>query len=141
MYININSLSTNAGAVIVIDPIPGTTNQYANIILNVAGTGSTPITMNGNSNINNYSLNPATFQILYAGTDQVTLNGGAAAAALLYAPNATVKFAGNSDFYGAVIANQITDMGGAAIHYDRRLQSEFYGLGNYMLSSFNWQKY
>jgi len=141
VYININSLSTNAGAVIVIDPIPGTTNQYANIILNVAGTGSTPITMNGNSNINNYSLNPATFQILYAGTDQVTLNGGAAAAALLYAPNATVKFAGNSDFYGAVIANQITDMGGAAIHYDRRLQSEFYGLGNYMLSSFNWQKY
>jgi hypothetical protein len=142
VYININSLSTNAGAVIYIDPIPGTTNQYANIILDVAGSGSSaPIDMNGNSNINNYSLNPATFQILYAGTGQVTLNGGAAAAALLYAPNAAVKFAGNSDFYGAVIANHITDMGGAAIHYDRRLQSEFYGLGNYMLSAFNWQKY
>jgi Tfp pilus assembly protein PilX len=142
VYININTLTTNAGAVIVIDPIPGTTNQYANIILNVAGTGSTnPIDMNGNSNINNYSLNPSTFQILYAGTQNLTLNGGSESAALLYAPNASMKFAGNSDFYGAVIANKITDMGGASVHYDRRLQNQYYTPGQYMLSAFNWQKY
>ena len=141
VYININSLTTNAGAVIVIDPIPGTT-QYANIILNVAGTGSSsPVDMSGSSNINNYSLNPSAFQILYAGTGSLTLNGGSMGAALLYAPNASMKFAGNSDFYGAVIANKITDMGGAAVHYDRRLQNEYFTPGNYMLSAFNWQKY
>jgi Tfp pilus assembly protein PilX len=141
VYININSLTTNAGAVIVIDPIPGT-STYANIVLNVAGTGTTtPIQINGNSNINNYSLNPSTFQILYAGTNNVKVNGGAAGAALVYAPNSTLSFSGNADFYGAVVAKTITDMGGAAIHYDRRLQNEFFFPGNYMLSAFNWTKY
>lgn len=143
VYININSLATNAGAVIQVDPIPGT-NTYANIILNVAGGGSAssaPIVMNGNSNINNYSLVPSTLQILYAGTGDLTLNGGAAGAALLYAPNASVSFSGNADFYGAVVAQTIKDMGGAAIHYDRRLQNQFFIKGNYMLSAFNWSKY
>lgn len=148
VYININSLNTNGTPTIVIDPIPipGTvpmqfTNDYADIIVNVAGTGqATPVDMTGGT-LANYSLNPATFQIVYAGAGQITLNGNSKAAGLIYAPKASVKFAGGSDWYGAVIANLITDFGGAAIHYDRRLQVELFQPGNYVLSAFDWKKY
>ena len=68
------------------------------------------------------------------------MNGGNQTTALLYAPNATGKFSGNGTWNGAVILNQLTDMGGATINYDRRLQTEIYQVGNYMLSGFNWQK-
>jgi len=37
--------------------------------------------------------------------------------------NASVKFTGGGDWYGSVIAQYVTDLGGAAIHYDRHLQS------------------
>jgi len=60
---------------------------------------------------------------------------------LLYAPNASFKLNGGGNWYGAVIAGLITDLGGGAIHYDRELQKEFYSVGPYMLSTFNWQKY
>ncbi len=93
------------------------------------------------STLSNPTLVPADFQILYAGTNQVTLNGGSASASLLYAPNASFKLNGGGNLYGAVIANQITDLGGGAIHYDRHLQTQFYTPGNYMLSAFNWQKF
>jgi Type II secretory pathway, component PulK len=144
VYININTISTNGNSTITIDPIKcggTTTTTYPQIILNFAGAGSTtPIDLTGSS-LTNPTLNPAYFQMLYAGTGQVTLNGGSAAAGLLYAPNASFKLNGGGDWYGAVVAQQITDLGGGAIHYDRRLQKEFYQLGKYMLSSFNWQKY
>jgi hypothetical protein len=93
------------------------------------------------STLSNPSLVPGNFQILYGGTNQVTINGGSQTAELIYAPNAPFRLNGGGHLYGAVIANQITDLGGGAIHYDRRLQVQFYSAGNYMLSSFNWAKY
>jgi Tfp pilus assembly protein PilX len=145
VYININSISSNAGGVIDIDPIPpapGYTGppQYANIILNVAGANtSTPIDLSGGG-LTNLSLNPSAFQMVYAGTGQVTLLGGATSAAVVYAPNSTLKFGGNGDWYGAVITNELTDMGGASIHYDRRLKLELLIPGQYVLNSFSWSK-
>jgi len=56
------------------------------------------------------------------------------------APNASFSFGGGS-WYGAVIGQTLTDMGGAAIHYDRELQKTAYTVGNFMLSSFTWKKY
>jgi len=145
VYINMNSIQVTGNATITVDPIQcpsGTvTTKYPEIILNVAGSGVTaPIDLTG-STLTNPSLNPADFQLLYAGTGQVTLNGGSAAAGLLYAPNASFKLNGGGNWYGAVIAGLITDLGGGAIHYDRELQKEFYSVGPYMLSTFNWQKY
>jgi Tfp pilus assembly protein PilX len=139
VYINAYSLTSNGNGNIYIDPIPGTNPaQYAEIVVNVAPAGTIDLT--GGSTLNP-SLVPANFQVLYGGTNQVKVNGGAQNAMLIYAPNASFKLNGGADLYGAVIANQIADLGGGAIHYDRKLQKQFYSLGNYMLSSFNWQKY
>lgn len=139
VYINAYSLTANGNPNLYIDPIPGTSPpQYAQIVLNVAAAGTIDLT---GSSLSNPSLVPADFQILYAGTNQVTINGGSAAASLLYAPNAPFKLNGGGNLYGAVIANQIVDLGGGAIHYDRKLQVQFYSPGPFMLSAFNWQKY
>jgi Tfp pilus assembly protein PilX len=139
VYINADSITANGNPTLTIDPIPGTNPpQYAQIVLNVAPTGSIDLT---GSSLSNPSLVPADFQILYGGTSQVKINGGSQAAALIYAPNASFKLNGGGSLYGSVIANQVTDLGGGSIHYDRNLKVGFYQLGNYMLSSFNWQKY
>jgi Tfp pilus assembly protein PilX len=145
VYININTIKVTGNATITIDPIEcpqGTiTTNYPEVIVNFAGTGSTsPIDLTG-STLTNPTLNPAYFQMLYAGTGQVTLNGGSQAAGLLYAPNASFKLNGGGNWYGAVIAQKVTDLGGGAVHYDRELLKEFYSKGPYMLSAFNWQKY
>jgi Tfp pilus assembly protein PilX len=137
---NVNSVSFTGNATVQIDPVPGTNPpQYAPILLNFAGTGvSTPIDFTGGT-ITNPTLNSAMFQIQYAGTGNVVLNGGAAAAGVLYAPNASLKFTGGGDWYGAVISQYVTDLGGAAIHYDRHLQTEYFIPGPWVLSTFNWK--
>ena len=138
VYININSITTNGNPNIIIDPIPGTSPpQYAQIVLNVAPSGSIDLT---GSTLSNPTLVPADFQVLYGGTNLVKINGGTQTAMLLYAPNASFKLNGGGNLYGSVISSQVTDLGGGAIHYDRELQTEFYQLGSFMLSSFNWQK-
>ena len=112
------------------------------VIFNVTGNNvsGSVVDLTGNS-VQNPSLNPMNFQILYAGTGSISLKGNSQASGLLYAPNASFSFAGQSNWYGAVIGHNLTDMGGAAIHYDRRLQRQAYTVGNYMLSSFTWKKY
>lgn len=139
VYVNAYSLKASGNPNIYIDPIPGTSPpQYAQIVLNVAAAGTIDLT---GGSLSNPLLVPGNFQILYAGTNQVVINGGSAAATLVYAPNASFKLNGGGDLYGSVIANKVADLGGGAIHYDRRLKTQFYQLGNYMLSAFNWQKY
>ena len=120
------------------------------VILNVTGnsanlsssTCANPIDFSAQTTITNStgSWDPGTLQMIYEGTGNVNLAGGAQALGLVYAPNATVKFVGGSQWYGSVIANNITDMGGVAIHYDRKLQSEYFTRGNYMLHSFSWSR-
>jgi Tfp pilus assembly protein PilX len=133
---NINSLTESGGSTIIIDSGP--------VILNVAGNGinsnSKAVDLSGGS-VTNASLLPTNFQIMYAGTAKVALSGGGQASGLVYAPNSSLAFSGGSNWYGAVIGGIITDTGGTAIHYDRRLQNTAYTLGNYMLSSFTWKKY
>jgi Tfp pilus assembly protein PilX len=132
---NINSLSEqSAQSGIIIDSGP--------VILNVTGNNVSGAVVNltGNS-VQNPSLVPTNFQIMYAGTGTISLKGNSQASGLLYAPNASFSFAGQGSWYGAVVGAFMTDMGGAAIHYDRRLKNSNYILGNYMLSSFTWKKY
>jgi hypothetical protein len=143
VYIDAYSLTANGNPNIYIDPIAGTgvngiPAQYAQIVLNVAAAGTIDLT---GSTLSNPTLVPADFQILYGGTNQVTLNGGSQAAELLYAPNANFKLNGGGSLYGSVIANQVTDLGGGAIHYDLNLKTQFFTPGPFMLSAFNWQKF
>src|SRR5215471_13676623 len=119
VYINAYSISASGNPSITIDPIPGTSPaQYARVVLNVASAGSIDLT---GSTLSNPSLVPADFQVLYGGTNLVKINGGTQTAMVLYAPNASFKLNGGGDLYGSVIANTVVDLGGGAIHYDRKL--------------------
>jgi Tfp pilus assembly protein PilX len=129
----INSIKLSGNSAIVIDSGP--------VIFNVAGTSvATPVDLTGGS-LTNSTLIPTNFQIFYAGSGNITITGGSQAAGLVYAPNASVKSAGGTDWFGAVVANTITDTGGTSFHYDRHLQTSFYTVGNYMVNSFTWKKY
>jgi Tfp pilus assembly protein PilX len=133
---NINSLTENGGGTLYIDSGP--------VTFNLAGSGSTtPLDLTGGGLINTVSPNkfdPMNFQILYAGTGTIKLRGGASSVGLMYAPNATYSLSGGADWYGALIGSTLTDMGGASIHYDRRLSKEDFVPGNWMLESFTWKK-
>jgi hypothetical protein len=130
----VNSLSLASQVEIVLDG-PGP------VIFQIAGVGvATPLDMTGGS-LANATFNPTQLQFVYGGTGNVKLAGGATSAALLYAPQATVTITGNNDFYGAVVAGKVTDMGVAAIHYDRSLQNSATTAGNPMMDEFNWRSY
>jgi hypothetical protein len=71
----------------------------------------------------------------------IKLVGNSQAAAVVYAPNASFAFNGNnSAWYGAVIGNSMSDMGGVSIHYDRHLQNRSFIVGPWMLDAFTWKK-
>ena len=130
---NINSISESGQTELWVDSGP--------VVINVTGTGNaTPVQLTGGG-VSNSTLNPMNLQILYAGTGAISLKGGAQGSGLLYAPNASYSFGGNGDWYGAVVGASLTDMGGAAIHYDRRLASTAMMVGPYSLGSFSWKKY
>jgi Tfp pilus assembly protein PilX len=138
---NINSISeqgANTSVTLGADP---TTHLYGQVTLNVAGVNqTTPIDLTGNG-LQNPTLNPSDFQINYAGTGTIKIAGNSSSAAVVYAPNASVTLTGGSDFYGAILANTVTDAGGTAIHYDLNLNNTSFIVSNYMLGGFNWAKF
>jgi hypothetical protein len=132
---NVNSLSVSANS--TINVVKGT----GNVVVNVAGTGqTTPIDFEGTS-LSNPSYNPAEFQMEYAGTGNIVLNGNSTAAAMIYAPNAIGTLNGSDDFYGSIVTSKLTVTGSAHIYYDRHLTNSFFTTGNAMMSAFSWKKY
>jgi Tfp pilus assembly protein PilX len=128
---NVNSFTMAGGSTIVVDSGP--------VIFNVVGTGqATPITITGNGVINT-SFDPANLQFIYAGTNEIKLAGGDQTSAVVYAPNATASIKGGADLYGSIIVHELTETGGASIHYDRHLQVTRLKAGNYMMSAFTWK--
>ena len=133
----VNSLAFNGGATLTLDIDPAVVPAQQ-VVFQVAGQSSnTPIDFTGGA-IANETYDPSRFQIFYAGDKNVKLTGGAASAALVYAPNSSTSFGGGGNFYGAVVAGKITDMGGASIHYDRNLDKEALIAGNPTLGAFTW---
>jgi Tfp pilus assembly protein PilX len=138
---NFNTLTLSGMSQLIISATSGP------VILNIAGLDSSGNPLTGTvldltgGGIVNTSLVPSNFQVLYGGTGSIKLTGGASAAGLIYAPDAPYSFTGGGDWYGAIIGAQLTDMGGAHIHYDRQLQNSAYMLGNFTLGSFTWKKY
>jgi hypothetical protein len=137
----VNSIAFNGGASITVDVDPAVVPAQQ-VIFQVAGQGTvnTPIDFTGGT-IVNQTYDPSRFQIFYSGTRNVRLTGGASAAALVYAPNASTAFTGGGNFYGAVVSGVITDMGGSHIHYDRNLDREALTAGNPTLSAFTWRSF
>jgi hypothetical protein len=128
-----NSISLQGNSNLVVDSGP--------VILNITGTGqTTPIDLSGGT-ATNASYIPKKLQILYGGTGNVKIAGGAAASMMVFAPNSAVTLTGGSDLYGAVLGKTIDDGGGTSIHYDRDLPTEFFVAWNTMMSSFSWKKY
>jgi hypothetical protein len=138
----IDEYPCNSPCMSTIDPNVASLSTVTSVILNVTGNNVTGnvVDLTGNS-VQNPSLLPMNFQMLYAGTGTIALKGNSEASGLLYAPNASYSFGGNSDWYGAVIGGALTDMGGASIHYDRRLAANAFVVGPYTLGSFSWKKY
>jgi Tfp pilus assembly protein PilX len=143
---NINSLTMSGQGSIVITPLTGP------VILNVAGyatagtfeavpSRANPITLQGGSSMNVANYDPSLFQVTYAGTKSITLQGNSGAAGIVYAPKAIVTFGGTPDWYGAVIANTVSDFGSARVHYDRRLSTKAMTVGAWMINSFSWRKF
>jgi hypothetical protein len=133
----VNSITFNGAATIFID----SASPAERVIVQVAGKDTnTPIDFTGGT-ISNLTYDPARFQLFYGGDKAVKLVGGAASASLVYAPNAEASFTGSGDFYGAVVAGKIADMGGASIHYDRNLDKEGLTAGNPTMSAFTWRSF
>jgi hypothetical protein len=111
------------------------------VIFQVAGVDqSTPIYLAGNS-LSNPTYDPANLQFIYGGTGNVYVAGGSESAALVYAPQASVTLAGNSDFYGAVVGQQLNVPGSAKLYYDMNLSRTAQTSSNPIMSSFTWQTF
>jgi len=132
---NINSLSVATASRLVIDSGP--------VILNVAGTGvaGNAISFTTGATISNTGGHPGDLQIVYAGSQPVSLTGGASTYGVVYTPLAPLTISGGSEWFGSLIANTVTNAGGTTIHYDRALASNLLTYGNYHVSSFSWSKY
>src|SRR5262249_48005704 len=105
----------------------------------------TPVDLSGGT-IVNQSVNPSNLQIQYAGSGQINLTGNSnnqttAAAAVVYAPNASVSLTAGSDWFGSIVARTFDNPGGGALHFDRHLGSVFFTAGNWVLNSFTWKTY
>lgn len=137
---NINSISESGQSTVIIGPDP-ITNQYGQVTINVTGNNTNkPIDLTGGGT-SNPSYVAAYLTINYAGTGNIAITGGGAAAEVVNAPNSSVTITGNGDLYGSVIANNITDTGNGGINYDRGLSRNTYSVSNYMLDSFSWTKF
>jgi len=87
----------------------------------------------------NTSFKSTDLQIVYGGTGEIKLAGGDNTAAVVYAPKATSNITGGADLYGAIIVHELTEAGGASIHYDRHLQVSMFVADNYRMSAFTWK--
>ena len=150
--VNINSLAGSGD--IEIQANMGTTNANESVVLKVAGKNSdgtdmtTPFDLATMGWKQNATVNAANkydasaLQIVYGGTGTINMDGGnSQSAATIYAPNATFYLQGTQDLYGSILAKKIENGGNASLHYDRRLQHDFYVAGHPMAGTFTWKRY
>ncbi len=90
------------------------------ITINLTGTGcsSSPLTMNSHAVFNNTSQVASNFQVNYAGSGTITMEGGPQMFAVMNTPHAAVVLHGGADYYGTILAYTIDDSGGTNLHFD-----------------------
>lgn len=152
---NFNSIALHGGSEISVKA----TSSSEGVVVNVVGIDETntpidvPIDFSGGTyaavntcgtctpvaEISEYDA--SMLQFVYGGTGEIVMTGNSGAAATFYAPNAYFELVGTPDLYGSVLANQINVTGSGNIHYDRRLQSDFWVAGQPLATSFTWKRY
>jgi hypothetical protein len=134
----INSIKLTGNSKIIVDDGPAGPGA---VIFRVAGESeTTPIDLLGGTTVNT-SYDPTHLQFVYGGTGNTKFSGSSTSSQLVYAPNANASIGGGSHFYGAIVSHKISDMGGTAIHYDRRLQRQAFTKGNPTLTTFSWSSF
>jgi Tfp pilus assembly protein PilX len=140
---NVNSFLLGSNATLSMSDGAPPTTLPTYLTMNIAGNslGSTePLDLSGGGTVNP-SFDPSRLQITYAGTGDLVLVGNNTVAATIYAPNAAAKTTGSGNLYGSILSSTFEDTGGASIHYDSSLMTQFKTLGNFVLTSFSWKKY
>lgn len=64
------------------------------------------------------STNPPDITFWYSGTDAAKFTGGSSAYLQVYAPNAEVQVAGETEYHGSFIGKTLTVGGGAMVHFN-----------------------
>ncbi len=145
---DVNSISLNGGSSIGISATSPTQNALVNVVgkdntgmdipMPIDFVGGTFAAVTRCATCSNFDA--SMLQFIYGGTGEVRLTGNSGAAATFYAPNAQVQFSGMADLYGSILGKRINNIGSANIHYDRRLQHDFYIAGLPMASTFSWKR-
>jgi Tfp pilus assembly protein PilX len=147
--INFNSISLSGGSSIgiaatsssqgAIVGIVGKNPNGTTIATPVDLTGGTYASVTGCASCSAYDA--SMLQFVYAGTGEMKMTGNSGAAATVYAPNALFTLSGTADIFGSVLAHRINNTGNANIHYDRRLQHDFWVVGHPIMGTFNWKRF
>lgn len=124
----INSLSMTGNAQIIVSP-PGA------VVLNVRGYGQTTAVAIAGNGITDDTI-PNDFIINYGGTDAISIAGNGNVTAILNAPNAPLSQQGNGNWYGSILAGQMTIGGNAFFHYDRNAALAPINNGYYTMISY-----
>jgi hypothetical protein len=133
---NFNSLKLSGGSVITVSPA-------GKVVIEIAGAGSPSKALDfSGGSISNSGGSPASFQIVYNGSQPITLSGGSNSAAVVYAPNSAITMSGGSPWFGSIVGNTFINSGGSAVHYDRSLGTSLVqGGGSFQLIGFSWSKF
>jgi Tfp pilus assembly protein PilX len=124
------------------------------VIVNIVGkdnTGAdiaTPLDLQGGSGLlptagcaTCSTFDASIMQFVYAGTGLIKITGSSSAGASFYAPNAAGDLGGSADLYGAIVTKTLVEHGNMGLHYDRRLQQDFWISGMPMTGTFSWKRF
>jgi len=124
------------------------------VLVNIVGKDNTgadiavPLDLQGGSGISPLvgcatcsEFDASILQFVYAGTGEIKITGSSSAAASYYAPNAQGDLGGGADLYGAIVTKTLTEHGNMGLHYDRRLQQDFWISGQPMTGTFSWKRF
>ena len=117
------------------------TNSLTELRLKGDGVAAGGTVMDFEGNFETAAFDPAKFQILYDGPNEIKLRGNNDLAATIYAPNAQVTLASSYAVWGSILSKTYTNSGGAIVHYDTSLGGKYKTKGNRVMSSFSWKKY
>jgi len=122
------------------------------VLVNIVGkdnTGAdiaTPLDLQGGSGVAPIAgcatcseFDASILQFVYAGTGTIKITGNSNSAASYYAPNANGDLGGGANLYGAIVTKTLTEHGNMGLHYDRRLQQDFWISGQPMTGTFSWK--
>src|SRR5262249_19530592 len=148
-HYNLNSLKLTGGSTIGV----AATLPSEGVILGIIGKDSTgtaidnPVDLTGGSQVavtgcaTCSTYDASLLQMVYAGTGELKVGGNNASIMTVYAPNALFTLSGTGNVYGSILAHRMNDIGNGDILYDRRLQHDFWVVGNPMVGTFTWQRY